>query len=198
MLSDSTTWTAIVCETCGISFPKLISQIKKGRKFCSKLCHYNYVRPIKDRFFEKVKKGESCWTWIAHKCPYGYGRMYDWRDGIRKIFFAHRISWEIHFGAIPQGLKVLHKCDNPPCVNPDHLFLGTNKDNYDDMVSKGRDRHAKGTDHPHAKLTDDCVREIREKLESRLVTQKSLAEEYGVARGIISLIYKNKAWKHVE
>lgn len=94
-------------------------------------------RPLADRFWEKVDRGEECWTWKPEfsRNPGGYG-MFTPRHGAR--VGAHRISWELANGPIPPGMFVLHHCDNPPCVRPDHLWLGTHLDNMADMKAKGR------------------------------------------------------------
>lgn len=92
-------------------------------------------RPLADRFWEKVRKTDGCWEWLAYTCKFGYGRI----GGVRgQVLDAHRVSWELHNGPIPEGICVLHHCDNPPCTNPDHLFLGTLSDNLADMYAKGR------------------------------------------------------------
>lgn len=95
-------------------------------------------RPEAERFWEKVKKTPSCWLWTgAHKDGrWPYGVLGGGASRVPKL--AHRVSWELHHGPIPDGMNVLHKCDNPPCVRPDHLFLGTLSDNTQDMVAKGR------------------------------------------------------------
>lgn len=97
---------------------------------------------LQKRFSEKYKVDEStgCWVWNACKDTKGYGlfQMGQRPTGSYKASAAHRVSWQIHKGEIPKGMNVLHKCDNPPCVNPDHLFLGTQQDNTNDMIKKGR------------------------------------------------------------
>jgi len=88
----------------------------------------------KNRFLEKILKSDGCWQWIAASRGNGYGCM----KVNRKVIDAHRLSWEIHFGKIPDGLLVCHTCDNKKCVNPAHLFLGTHSDNMQDCLKKGR------------------------------------------------------------
>ena len=114
-------------------------------------------RSIKDKFQEKyVVSGESgCWLWTASKDVEGYGQMA--HKG--KRYRSHRLSFELHKGEIPDGLKVLHKCDNPSCVNPDHLFLGTHQENMDDMLAKGRQQ--KGSRHAHSKITEEVAALIK-------------------------------------
>lgn len=93
-------------------------------------------------FFEAhIQKTDSCWLWTGSKTSFGYGQMsFGPHDGSRRTWPAHKVSWMLHKGDIPDGLFVCHQCDNPPCVNPDHLFLGTAGDNTRDCISKGRDR----------------------------------------------------------
>ncbi len=94
-----------------------------------------------NRFWSKVNKTDNCWNWLACKTKDGYGRIFI-KD---KVLLAHRVSWAIHDGQIPKGLQVLHRCDNPSCVNPAHLFLGTVSDNMRDSVAKGRNSNSKKT-----------------------------------------------------
>lgn len=94
-----------------------------------------------ERFESKFDKGDGCWVWKAHKNKNGYGQfgvMLEGRNGYMVNRYAHRVSWMLYRGEIPEGLCVCHSCDNPSCVNPDHLFLGTRKDNTQDMINKGR------------------------------------------------------------
>jgi hypothetical protein len=90
------------------------------------------------RFWSKVVKTEACWVRTGTALPKGYTKI--WWNGSMKL--AHRVSWMIHFGPIPESMMVLHTCDNPPCVRPDHLFLGTNQTNMTDMISKGRHHYS--------------------------------------------------------
>jgi hypothetical protein len=96
---------------------------------------------VRRRFFEKVKKTKKCWLWTGHKDPNGYGRIAMGRELLEK---SHRMSYMIHKGPIPKGLVVMHICDNPPCVNPDHLQIGTNADNLNDSYKKGRHKMRAG------------------------------------------------------
>jgi len=151
---------------------------------------------LEERFWAKVdKRGpDDCWEWQAAKNTRGYGMIRQPRTmrGYRGInFLAHRVSWVFANGPIPEGLCVLHHCDNPGCVNPAHLFLGTQADNVRDTADKGRtDR---GEKRWSAKLTEQNVHNIRYFL--RLGTsQKVIAEGYGVSQAIISDIKTGKGW----
>jgi hypothetical protein len=154
---------------------------------------------IVERFWPKVAKNEDgCWEWTAYCRPGGYGRLNIGRQSQSRD--AHRISWELHFGPIPAGMSVLHRCDNPPCVRPDHLFLGTQTDNLADMTAKGRRRWGishhggpKGEANHNAKLTRDQVLAIRERRENGAGVRQ-LAREYGVDHHSIRLILAREMW----
>jgi len=123
-------------------------------------------------------------------------RMTRPEDGGRRIRSAHRISYELHCGPIPFGLQVLHRCDTPACVNPEHLFLGTRIDNMQDAIAKGR--FICGTAHKNAKLTEAQAAAIIADLRIAGSRDNSkLARKYGVSPGTIYLIRDNKIWKHV-
>ena len=130
------------------------------------------------------------------------GGPYD-RDGYKQIkidnksCLAHRYSYRYHCGPIPNGLLVCHHCDNPSCVNPNHLFLGTHRDNMDDMTKKNRYARHPGEQNGSSKLTDDQVREIRAKHIFRVYTYQMLADEYNMSRDSIQKIVKRKIWRHL-
>ena len=147
-------------------------------------------KTIEERFFAKVCKTDNCWIWTGgvagrRNCKHGTIR----RSKTEKVY-AHRLSWEIHFGDIPGGLEVLHKCDNPVCVRPDHLFLGTQGDNNQDRERKGRSAIFHGENNPRRKLSLEDVGEIRKSSSSNV----SLAKQYGVTDVMISRIRSGKAW----
>lgn len=145
--------------------------------------------PLLGKFLAKfrVNSETNCWQWTAAKA----GRYGAFRSDTR-MDLAHRVSYEIYCGPIPAGLRVCHRCDNPICVNPEHLFLGTDADNVFDKVSKSR--QARGISHGHCKLSDSDVIEIRK---TKGATQQKIADLYGVDRTLIGLIRRNKIWKHL-
>lgn len=136
----------------------------------------------------------GCVEWTGVRLTFGYG-MFRVRGKASKML-AHRWAWEHANGSIPHGLSVLHKCDNPACVNTDHLFLGTYRDNAKDRESKGRGRQPKGSAHSMAKLTEEKVAEIRRRLACG-ETGRSLAREYGVGESRISAVKLGRRWRHV-
>lgn len=154
---------------------------------------------VKDivRFWSKVnvtEKVDDCWEWTASLQNKGYGQFqHGGRAGTMKI--ASRVSWEIAYGSIPKGVGVLHDCDNPKCVNPNHLFLGTQKRNMEDAVQKGRQAH--GERSGAHKLTVAKVIEIRKRYNDGGISQETLAQEMGVTRRTIGRVVSKSIWKEV-
>jgi len=146
-----------------------------------------------ERFWPRVIKTDTCWIWNGAKTPFGYGRL-----GVGEGWvMAHRFSWELANGPIPEGLFILHHCDNPPCVRPDHLFVGTLRDNTRDMTSKGRNRPPRGVLSGRTHLTETDVRRMREMYASGTYKQQQLADAFGIAENTVSLIVNRKRWAHI-
>lgn len=140
----------------------------------------------------KIDPQTDCWNWTASKNNKGYGRL-RFRN---KEQLAHRASYEVHIGPIPKGLCVCHRCDNPACINPGHLFVGTSAENSADMVDKGRTStpNLRGSSHGNAKLTEADIVAIRA---AKGLTLRQLGEIYGVSGANISYIRRGEAWAHV-
>ncbi len=157
------------------------------------------------RFWARVDRSGgpgSCWPWTGEHVPPGYGKFYF--NGSRRTggehMRAHRFALWIATGQEPPAdLLVCHTCDNPPCVNPAHLFLGTNADNMADMTAKGRHgyRGRQGSAHHHAKLDEEKVRQIWA-MSAAGMTQERIASHFGVTRSCISSVQRGKGWAHVE
>jgi hypothetical protein len=189
-----------VCEYCRETFEGTVNQ-----RFCSSTCsNRRRLEPLEIRFWRQVKKMDSgCWVWTGVTTN-GYGQISYGGKGRR----AHRVSWELHCGTIPDGLLVLHKCDNPPCVNPSHLFLGTHQDNMDDAIEKGRrptgelhpsrlhpELMSRGEDNGSAKLTAEQVMAIRDR--KGKAKHREIAKEFGIARSTVSTILRGEIWRHL-
>jgi len=138
-----------------------------------------------------------CVEWDGARQAQGYGMTRTKSSG-RKLLRAHRVKFEEAFGPIPGGLQVLHRCDNPPCVSPDHLFLGTREDNTRDMKTKGRYSRVTGPgeSNGNARLTEEEVLEIRARF-SRGEVGNRLAKEFGVSAKLIYLIRDREVWAHL-
>lgn len=142
------------------------------------------------RFWERVTRGDGCWEWQGTKLANGYGCL---KSG-GKMLKAHRAAWELVNGAISDGMCVCHRCDNPACVRPDHLFLGTNADNMADKVAKGRQPY--GERSAQAKITEHDVVDIRT-LRAFGARQSALARAFGVSQQLVSAICNRLVWSHV-
>lgn len=169
----------------------------------------NYTPQIIKRFWSKVAMSDGCWLWTGCRNAKGYGSFYC-PDKVRK---AHRIAWEIANGEIPTGIQVCHHCDNPSCVRPDHLFLGTQSDNSQDMVRKHRHwlqkepkrsllptfRRAeqRGEQNENAKTNDNQVREIR-RLHQEGYSSRQIASLFDMSERNIRRIIRGELWSHVE
>jgi len=176
------------CSTPGCDSPH--GRLRRG--WCDR-CYYRWYRAgidderragVERRFWAKVKKTPTCWLWQRALDEWGYGRF---GGGS-----AHRVAWRFAYGPVPKGLQVLHRCDNPPCVRPDHLFLGSQADNMADMVVKGR--ALRGERNPNAKLTWEAVRAIRAQ-HAAGVSKHSLSRQFGVDRTVITSIVDGLTWK---
>jgi hypothetical protein len=157
---------------------------------------------VKTRFMEKVSSTNpsQCWTWIAGKNLTGYGQF--WYKN--KQVGAHRVSWILFRGPIPKGKYVLHSCDNPSCVNPFHLFIGTAQDNTLDMLKKGRGdpkanlpKDAKGENNGRARITREDARRVKNLWKSgKFSTKTALAKHLGISRPTVVAIVLGKTWKN--
>lgn len=182
--------------------------------------------PVEERFWTKVQKTDGCWVWTSVLNEKGYGILVDTVDGKQKRLRAHRLVWKMSYGSIPEGMQVCHECDNPSCVRPDHLFLGTNKENTQDKVNKGRaprgddhwmkkhperiprgdrsstrlhpESYGKGADSPFAKLTREQVKDIRDEYATRRTFQRIIAKRYGVEQTTISKVVRRARYNDEE
>lgn len=150
---------------------------------------------LESRFWSKVERlgPDDCWPWKGTKCPRGYGTLKNVQHTKPRNLKAHRASWLVQKGTIPDGLCVCHRCDNPSCVNPEHLFLGTHDDNMKDMAAKGRADPPIGSEHPVSRLEESDVEVILQDDRAYHV----IAAQYGVHPTIIARIKTGQGWYHV-
>jgi hypothetical protein len=183
------------CVLCGKAFTTRVSKPKQ--RFCSRKCARRVQPPqrlprtsaeiLSQRSRVDAVTGCIEWTGPKKKAPSNYGQLVV----DRKHYYAHRVSYELAYGPIPPDMCVCHKCDNPPCINPAHLFLGTHGDNAADKIWKGR--QAKGTDIPQTHLTEDDVRTIF--TDQRAIAK--IAQHYGLSRSAVFGIQHRHTWRHV-
>lgn len=154
------------------------------------------VIPVNDdcikKFFNKVKKTNGCWLWNGAKNSYGYGSFWY----CERIVKAHRMSWMIHFGKIPKSHSVCHKCDNPLCVNPKHLWVGTHTQNMQDMIKKGRHKSHPGEKNGMSILTENDVIMAR-KIHKELPNIKAIARIFNVSHPAMFCAIKKRSWKKI-
>ncbi len=175
------------CEKCG----KVVDRKGNTWRFCSRKCWYQVLTFSREtaieKFWEKVKKTDGCWIWKGTKLVRGgYGAV-KWNGKI--TVKAHRVAWDIAHGEMPPPeRKVLHNCDNPLCVRPDHLRLGSDRDNVQDTWERGRAGKP-----PRARMTMEIAAEIR-RLYADGMSQKQLAKQFGMHQSNISYIVRRKTW----
>ena len=161
-----------------------------------------------EKFWQRVCKTDNCWLWLGQKSKKGYGAFYIIRtssakEGNKFLRLAHRVAYKINAGTDPGLLCVLHHCDNPACVNPEHLFLGTKGDNNRDRHEKGRTKlnpqgnHAVGAANGKVKLTEQQVRKIRNEYSGKYGEIAELARAHGVHHSTVWAILKGKWWTHI-
>lgn len=152
---------------------------------------------VEERFWKKVYKTRKCWNWTGSRGRYAQIYVSGW-PGRKTFIGVHRFSWTLHFGSIPAGTQILHRCDNPICVRPSHLFLGTQLDNMRDKYKKGRDGKnpvKKGEKHWNVKLSAGQVIDIRRRGVSFRGESALLAKKFGVSKTHINRILRGDVWK---
>jgi hypothetical protein len=221
-----------ICQHCGSHFLARAHKVREGKgRFCSKTCKdAGLTLPVEDRFWAKVNKqtghfwnGTECWDWTAKRNKQGYGQFY--LSNPERTLLAHRLAYELQCGPIPDGLDVCHHRDRPACIRGEHLFPGTNKENMEDCVAKGRiargehhssrlhpervvrgDAHPwrkhpelipRGERNPASKLTADIVRDVRTRYATGGISAQRLADEYGVTKQSMLAIIRRRTWGHV-
>ena len=188
-----------VCDQCGTSLLRYSSHIAK-HVFCNKECRRLFITtPLEERFWQYVYKTACCWLWqgTMHKQGYGIFATVPRTDTSRKyrVITAHRMVWILTYGPISDKLNVCHNCpggDNPRCINPAHLFVGTQQENIRDGMAKGRINFS-GAHSPCAKLTETQARYVLAM--KGIKSQRQLSQELGVAASTIQWIHTRKNWK---
>lgn len=193
----------LTCDFCGCEFTRYLSSFKRNNAehvFCKPSHRWMFQNaiPLETKFWSRVQRHnhDECWIWGGTIGQHGYGILSISGRPLR----VSRLSWEINVGPIPEGLCVLHKCDNPACVNPSHLFVGTLKDNTQDMLRKGRAKYTvpfRGSAHRDAKLNEEQVAEIRRLYSTGSISQDKLGRQFGVCQKTIHRIIYRTRWKHV-
>lgn len=189
------------CLNCGRKFVVPATRIRHGvgDKFHSQKCAGEAKRkPFAERLWQKiaVTNDDGCWEWQGMRNEHGYGRIWDDAHDdstVSPLTYAHRAVYELTYGSLTPQDNVLHRCDNPPCCRPDHLWLGSHHDNTLDRDNKDRVRH--GSAHRNAKLTEKVVRRIRALYDTQAISQRELAAMFNVSHQSISDALLGKTWK---
>lgn len=214
MRPKSTAHIESVCQQCGAEFRGYRRGTGKAPRYCSSACYHGARKgtqppggfrsvPAEDRFWEKVDRSggpDACWPFTGGRNKDGYGKF----AVERKVQVrAHRFAWELVNGPMPPGLNGCHRCDNPPCCNPAHIFPGTNAENLADMVAKGRSAVGERNimvRHPErchtARLTWEQVREIRAIFaQQNPPSHQSVADAYGISRATLRAVIYRQTWR---
>lgn len=183
------------CEKDARHIGLCLSHYKRYNRYGDPLAgSTNHYKDPEDAFNERTEENKStgCIEWTGSKDAKGYGQLRINRKAVK----AHRYAWERVNGKIPDGLLIRHKCDNPRCVNIEHLETGTHKDNVDDMDGRGRrvNGQLKGTDCHASKLNEDDIRKIRKDTRRQI----DIASDFGISQTVVSKIKLRQAWRHVE
>lgn len=185
---------SLICETCGASFHPWAGRENSSR-VCGPKCWGHISRSLRSNsesdFENNFIRSDGCWNWHGHLRSDGYGYFFFGNQSLR----AHRVSYERFKGPIPRGMFVCHACDNPRCVNPDHLWLGNPAANSADMASKGRAHRGPSVhseEHPRSKLTSEIARSIRSDGRAAHV----IAKEHGVSASLVRGIKRGTHWKY--
>jgi hypothetical protein len=175
------------CGYCGATYTRFPCALGT---YCSRACGYAAQKAGRiARFWANVQKTDTCWLWQGRRDTDGYGSHWTGRRNER----AHRFSYTLHYGPIPPALLVCHRCDTPSCVRPDHLFLGTQRENRDDCTRKGR--NATGERNGLAKLTTAQVAEIRARFAAGETNKAILGRVYGITGQNVGHILRGVTWK---
>lgn len=190
--------STFICTQCHKDFRRGTAALQYTQHFCSNVCRLAYKADFPARFWEKVSIGSfrDCWPWTGCLQGQGYGQI----NTKNKRLLAHRVSFEFVWGPLSAGLFALHRCDNPPCCNPWHLFQGNAKDNAQDMMQKGRrsyDSMPHGEKIHNAKFTIDDVLNIRFFYDVQKKSRREIAQQFNVTYQAIDHIVKRRLWKHV-
>ena len=183
----------VQCPTCKELFPTIPSELARGSGiYCGRKCYGEAKRAEALARFDSrlIETASGCREWPGPRLSNGYGHTTSGNRG----HLTHRLAWELAHGPIPPGMNVCHKCDNPPCCNVEHLFLGKALDNVNDKIAKGH--QPRGEDIRQARLTADDVRHIRSALASG-IARGSLARNYAVAVQTIGCIARYETWRHI-
>lgn len=192
------------CISCGNEFHRIVTKGRNQPSFCGRECYDKYhfiwsqateeqiLERLKMHFEKNVIRQDGCWDWKGYIARNGYAEIA--RSKNFSIKHAHRISWMIHKGKIPEGLFICHKCDNPKCTNPDHLFIGTHQDNNKDRDEKGRT--IKGEKVASSILNDEQVREIKNLLSLDHSTSE-IAKKFAISTTTAKRINNGTLWKHI-